>query len=92
MYISSFLEPKYDLVFLTALMEHIDFTKYQDAGDLKKITQKPFMNMKFLYPPLELQEQYAAFVQSTDQVKSTVQSSLDELETLKKALMQEYFG
>ncbi|MCD8141757.1 MAG: restriction endonuclease subunit S, partial [Clostridiales bacterium] len=43
-------------------------------------------------PPMELQTQFATFVQSTDQVKSTIQSSLDELETLKKSLMQTYFG
>ncbi|MCD8086124.1 MAG: restriction endonuclease subunit S [Clostridiales bacterium] len=42
--------------------------------------------------PQSLQTEFAAFVQSTDQVKSTVQSSLDELETLKKSLMQTYFG
>ncbi len=43
-------------------------------------------------PPMELQTQFAAFVQATDQTKSTIQASLDELETLKKSLMQDYFG
>lgn len=41
---------------------------------------------------MKLQTQFAAFVHSTDQTKSTVQASLDELETLKQSLMQEYFG
>ncbi|MCD7747099.1 MAG: restriction endonuclease subunit S [Firmicutes bacterium] len=92
MYISKFHSPEYNLVFLTALMEHIDFTRYQDAGDLKKITQKPFMSMKFIYPPLFLQSQFASFVQAVDREKKRVKGSLGELETLKKALTQEYFG
>lgn len=43
-------------------------------------------------PPLELQNQFAAFVERVNQQKQTVQQSLDELELMKKALMQEYFG
>ena len=43
-------------------------------------------------PPIELQEQFAAFVEQTDKSKSAIQQSLDKLETLKKALMQKYFG
>ena len=43
-------------------------------------------------PPRALQEQFAAFVEQTDKSKLAVQQALDKLETLKKALMQEYFG
>lgn len=43
-------------------------------------------------PPLELQNQFAAFVERVDQQKQTVQQSLEKLELMKKALMQEYFG
>ena len=43
-------------------------------------------------PPLKLQEQFAAFVEQTDKSKLAIQQSLDKLETLKKSLMQEYFG
>ena len=92
MYISQFIGRRYDLVFLIALMGHIDFTRYQDAGDLKKITQKPFMEMRFIYPPIEQQEQFAAFVAQVDKSKLAVQQSLSKLETLKKSLMQKYFG
>jgi type I restriction enzyme S subunit len=42
-------------------------------------------------PPLELQEQFAAFVEQTDKSKSAVKQVLEKAETLKKALMQEYF-
>ncbi len=43
-------------------------------------------------PPMELQQQFAAFVAQVDKSKSVVQKSLQELETLKKSLMQQYFG
>lgn len=43
-------------------------------------------------PPLDLQEQFATFVTQTDKSKLAVQKSLEQLETLKKSLMQKYFG
>ena len=43
-------------------------------------------------PPLSLQNQFATFVERVDQQKQTIQQSLEKLELLKKALMQEYFG
>ena len=47
---------------------------------------------EIIVPPMELQEQFAAFVEQTDKSKLAIQQSLDKLETLKKSLMQEYFG
>ena len=49
-------------------------------------------NLKILLPPLEPQNQFAAFVERVNQQKQTVQQSLEKLELMKKALMQEYFG
>jgi len=45
-----------------------------------------------LCPPRDLQEQFIAFVEQTDKSKFEIQKSLEKLETLKKALMQKYFG
>lgn len=60
---------------------------------LKGILSKGQLSeMKFPFPPLELQHQFAAFVAQTDQQKLTIQHSLDKLELLKKVLMQKYFG
>ena len=42
--------------------------------------------------PITLQNEFAAFVAQTDKSKLIIQKSLDELETLNKALMQKYFG
>ena len=49
-------------------------------------------NLKVLLPPLEPQNQFATFVERVNQQKQTVQQSLEKLELMKKALMQEYFG
>lgn len=92
MYISDYDLDKFDLRFLYALMEHINFTRFQDAGDLKKITQKPFMSMEYITPTLKQQQEYVVFVEQTEKSKLTIQKSLDKLEMLKKALMQQYFG
>lgn len=45
-----------------------------------------------LIPPIELQNQFAAFVEQADKSKLAVQQSIAELEELKKSLMQKYFG
>ena len=49
-------------------------------------------NFRILIPSMELQEQFAAFVEQTDKSKLVVQQSIAELEELKKSLMQKYFG
>ncbi len=69
MYISWYDSEKYDLLFLCHLMEHIDFKRLQDAGDLKKITQKPFMSMDYIQPSLEQQYIYKSFVKQVDKSK-----------------------
>ena len=43
-------------------------------------------------PPLVLQKQFAAFAEQTDKSKLAVKQVLEKAETMKKALMQEYFG
>lgn len=48
--------------------------------------------LHLILPPIDIQEQFAAFVEQTDKSKLSIQKSLEELETLKKSLMQQYFG
>lgn len=42
--------------------------------------------------PIELQDSFIGLLQSVEKQKATVQQSIDKFETLKKSLMQEYFG
>ncbi len=53
---------------------------------------KALDRMPIFLPPIEEQNQFAAFVEQTDKSKFAVQQVLAKAETLKKALMQEYFG
>ena len=92
MYISDFLDDSLSLFFLYEMMEQIDFTRHQDAGDLKKVTQKPFMDMDYIVPPKKLQNEFADFVRQTDKSKLAIQKELDKTQLLFDSLMQEYFG
>ena len=56
------------------------------------ISGKQIENMPVPDATYEQQQQFAAFVEQTDKSKLVIQESLAELETLKKALMQKYFG
>lgn len=47
---------------------------------------------QIIKPPIEVQNKYYIFIAQTDKSKSVIQKSLEQLETLKKALMQQYFG
>ena len=49
-------------------------------------------NISIPLPPLSLQKEFADFVAQVDKSQLAIQKSLEELETLKKSLMQEYFG
>ena len=82
--------------YLCAYMQSEGFVN-QYSVEMKQTTrnQVPITAQKkylFLIPPIELQEQFAAFVEQTNKSKLTIQASLDKLEVMKKALMQEYFS
>lgn len=42
--------------------------------------------------PFKMQKEFSVFVRKMEKVQSDILCSLDKLETLKKSLMQEYFG
>ena len=92
MYISDFYDDSLSLVFLCEMMEQIDFTRLQDAGDLKKVTQKPFMETDYILPSKQLQDEYMDFVKHVDKSKTAVHEALDKAQLLFDNLMQQYFG
>ena len=85
-------------VFLWKLINHdlfrdsIKAIATGSAKSMSNISKERLLNLEIILPPVELQEQFAAFVKQTDKSKLTLQRSLDKLEVLKKALMQRYFG
>ena len=56
------------------------------------ISNKDIVELNVPIPSIEIQNQFADFVSQVDKSKLAIQQSLDELETLKKSLMQQYFG
>ena len=56
------------------------------------IANRDILNLRLPIPPMDLQEQFATFVQQVDKSKSVVQKSLDESQFLFDSLLQEYFG
>ena len=95
----AYLKPNADMVdseYLRGAILSADVQRQIDEG-VKGIAQKTLnlseiRKIKLPLPPIEQQKQFAAFVEQTDKSKLAIQQSLDKLETLKKSLMQEYFG
>ena len=58
----------------------------------KNINLKILSDLSVVVPNQEQQKDFIAFVEQTDKSKLAVQNSIAELETLKKSLMQKYFG
>lgn len=58
--------------------------KFIALGDIRKLI--------IPIPSLDLQNQFAEFVEQVEKNKEKIKSSLNQLETLYSALMQEYFG
>ena len=89
------IDTKFNSIFLLYTLKDRIMTDYLSIAsgttfaELKIFTLK---KCKIFSVPLPLQEQFSAFVQQVDTTKSSIKQSLETLETLKKSLMQEYFG
>jgi len=88
------IDNRLDKVFLLQALNQMTehFRAIAPAGtqpNLNTAIMKAYMQ---IIPPIELQKDYIAFVEQTDKSKLAIQQSLDKLETLKKSLMQKYFG
>ena len=87
---------KINPVYLNAYLNTDESQRYikehTRGATLQQINLSDLRIQEIIVPPMELQEQMAAFVEQTDKSKLAIQQSIDKLETLKKSLMQEYFG
>ena len=91
-YISKFLHKIFNLIYLSYEMNLLNFRSKAEGGGQPKITQKILNDCYYRIPPLDLQNQFAEFVEQVEKNKENIKSSLNQLETLYSALMQEYFG
>ena len=67
-------------------------TNIVTGANYPAIKSSDIMNYIVPLPPIQLQNEFADFVDQVDKSQLAIQKSLEELETLKKSLMQEYFG
>ena len=86
------LNMKYLYFLLTSDYGTKEIQQYVRGAVTQTITKESTRAIKIIVPPIELQNQFATFVEQTDKSKFEIQKSLEKLETLKKALMQKYFG
>ena len=62
------------------------------GANIQNLNQQTLATLNIPIPPMELQEQFAAFVEQTDKSKVAIQKALDKAQPLFVSLMQEYFG
>lgn len=84
------------LEFIYGCLMTDDFTRYVESCSIgcsqPNISTKDIENYLIPSATHAKQMEYVEFKKQTDKSKFAVQQSLEKLETLKKALMQEYFG
>lgn len=68
------------------------FRKTAPAGTQPNLNTNIMKMHRQIVPPMEMQKAFISFVKCADRQKQIVQQSLEKLELMKKALMQEYFG
>lgn len=70
----------------------IEYSKLGSGSTFAEFKIFILKELDILTPPINIQNQFADFVTHVDKQKSLTKQSLEKLETLKKSLMQEYFG
>ncbi len=91
--ICSFDNYEFNPVFLVNLLNrHQYFLSFDDGNGQTNLRKNDILECELIVPPIALQNQFAAFVQQVDQLKSKTQKSLDKTQLLFNSLMQQYFG
>ena len=89
------ISDKFDPVFLLYTLKDRITTDYSSIASGTTFAELKIFALKkcqVFNAPVELQKKFSAFISVTNKSKLTIQQSLDKLEVLKKALMQQYFG
>ena len=90
------VEEKMNRIFLAHVLRSDYFLNFilsfSSRTNLPKVNKSQISKFVCPLPPLSLQNEFADFVAQVDKSQLAIQKSLEELETLKKSLMQEYFG
>ena len=92
--INAIVPEKYNTLFLYTLLQISKDYLVEDINmALKGILSKSKLEEKvFIVPSMELQDQFADFIEQVDKSKFVVQQALKKAQLLFDSLMQEYFG
>lgn len=92
--INAVISKEYNILFLYVMLQlSKDYLVEEINMSLKGILSKSKLEEKeFIVPPIDLQEQFAEFVEQVDKSKDSVKKALDEAQLLFDSLMQQYFG
>lgn len=87
------INPEYVLTILTG-EAYRDYIRKVCVGgiDKRQINLEHVERFPIILPPEDMVDRFVSFKQEIDKSKSAIQKSLEKLETLKKSLLQEYFG
>ncbi len=82
--------------FWNSILTSRDFIKRLETvtygiRDGKSISFKDFSSLKFAYPELEEQQAIGSYISNLDQLITSYQEKITQLETLKKKLLQDMF-
>ena len=89
------IDSSYNSIFLLYTLKDRIMTDYSSIASGTTFAELKIFALKkcrIFDVPLEQQNQFAAFVEQIDKLKSLVQKALEEAQTLFDSLMQQYFG
>lgn len=86
------LNPLYVAFFMESPAGKEQFESKNQSAVKAGLNFNSINSLRLLVPPMDEQNAFVGFVHQIDKSKLIIQQTLDKLEILKKALMQEYFG
>ena len=81
-----------NIVYLAYLLQMYNLSRFTEGTGVPTLNRNKFHGEQIIDIPRSEQDSFAAFVTEVDKSKLAVKQSLEKLETLKKSLMQQYFG
>ena len=82
----------YLIAFLNSQQAIRMYGKMKKGGVRDNLSLQNIADLQIPIVPLELQNEFAAFIEQLDKSKVTIRKSIEKLETTYRALLQEYFG
>lgn len=81
-----------NIQYLYQYFQNLDMGKLYNGSTVPQINNKDIGPLKIKVPPLELQQQFAGFVQQIDKSKFVVKQQIADLQELLDYKMNKYFG